>query len=273
MDGSRIGKRQLHACIVVPTYNEARNIKPLLDQIFRQDQLCSKKDGIKLSVLVVDDNSPDGTAKIVRFYRHANKRVYLLSRSEKNGLGAAYIAGMLHAMKTLNPDIIMEMDADGQHNPADIYRLLREIKRGADFVIGSRYIPGGSVPESWGAHRKLISRAANLYTKTVLQTGDVKDCTGGFRAIRTSVLKKIDLQSLDVKGYAFQVTLLDAALRNGAIAHEVPIAFSTRTAGESKMRPKDMILGGLLILRLRAKRIPFVLVENKKGQRTIKIKQ
>jgi dolichol-phosphate mannosyltransferase len=216
----------------------------------------NKNAKISISVLVVDDNSPDGTAKIVRVYRHMNKKVHLLLRKEKNGLGAAYIAGMQHAIKILNPDVIMEMDADGQHNPADIFRLLAKINEGADFVIGSRYVKGGSLPETWGTHRKLISRAANMYTKTVLQTGNVKDCTGGFRAIRTSILKKIDFDALNVKGYAFQVTLLNACVRAGAKTAEVPIAFNERKAGESKMRPEDMISGGFLILKVRAKQIP-----------------
>jgi dolichol-phosphate mannosyltransferase len=245
------------ACIVIPTYNESRNIKRLLDRIFAQEKL-HKQQGVPLCVLVVDDNSPDGTAKIVKFYRHANKNVHLLLRKEKNGLGAAYTAGMQHALKTLRPDIVLEMDADGQHSPSDVYRLIGQIQQGADFVIGSRYVPGGSVPRTWGVHRKLISRCANFYTKTLLRTGQVKDCTGGFRAIRASTLRKINLQELNAKGYAFQVTLLHAAIRKHAKVVEVPIAFHDRTAGESKMRAKDMIMGSLLILKLRAKELPLV---------------
>jgi len=247
-------KNICRACIVLPTYNEASNIKHMLDLIFRQ-QAFNKDEGIQLSVLVVDDSSPDGTAKIVRSYSQKNKRVHLLLRKEKNGLGAAYIAGMQRALATLKPDIILEMDADGQHNPADIFRLIPEVQAGADFVIGSRYIDGGSVPQTWKAHRKLISRSANLYTKIILSTGRAKDCTGGFRAIRASLLRKVDFSQLLAKGYAFQVTLLDACVRNGATVKEVPIAFLERKQGESKMRPKDLIIGGLDLARLRLRRV------------------
>jgi len=251
--GNHMNKR-LHTCIIIPTYNEASNIIRLLNQIYAIK--TGKQD--KLSVLVVDDSSPDGTAKLVKLYRHKNKDVHLLLRTEKEGLGAAYIAGMKHAMQTLNPDVIMEMDADGQHDPKDIIRLIDAVRKGADFVIGSRYIPGGSVPKTWATHRKLLSRAANAYTKTVLNTGNVNDCTGGYRAIRTSILRKINLDALNIKGYAFQVTLLDSCLQAGAIAKEIPIAFGERELGASKMRPRDMIIGGLTILGIRAKRLPLI---------------
>ncbi|HIH24192.1 TPA: polyprenol monophosphomannose synthase [Candidatus Woesearchaeota archaeon] len=247
-------ERAVSVCIVLPTYNEAANITHILDRIFDQ-QTVHGSSHIQLSVLVVDDNSPDGTADLAREYGRKNEAVHLLSREEKDGLGAAYIAGFQHAIHTLHPDILMEMDADGQHNPSDIFRLVTRIGADADFVIGSRYIPGGSVPQTWSAHRKLISRAANRYTKMLLNTGGAKDCTGGFRAIKASTLLKIDFAQLQVKGYAFQVTLLDACVRNGAMIQEVPIAFLERERGESKMRPKDMILGALMIANIRIHRL------------------
>jgi dolichol-phosphate mannosyltransferase len=243
------------ACIIVPTYNEAGNIKHLLDKIFENDRRHAAATGVSLHVLVVDDNSPDGTAAIVEEYMRTNAAVHILKRADKNGLGAAYIAGMRHALNTLNPDLVFEMDADFSHNPDDIYRLIAEIERGADFVIGSRYIPGGSIPANWGAHRKFISRAANLYAKTVLSLADVKDCTGGFRAIRASALRSIDLDGLSVKGYAFQVSLLDAILRAGNTVREVPITFTDRTIGNSKMRLRDVTEGGITVLRMRAQRL------------------
>lgn len=239
------------ACVVVPTYNEAENIRPLLDAIYEEERKQpDTKSPVPLMVLVVDDSSPDGTADIVRAYRDRNPDVHLLVRKEKAGLGAAYTAGMRHAIATLAPDVILEMDADFSHNPADIFRLIEEIKRGADFVIGSRYVPGGSVPEDWGVHRKLLSNAANLFSRTVLSIRDVKDCTGGFRAIHRSVIETVDLESLDAKGYVFQVSLLDAALRRGFVVREVPIAFSDRERGKSKMRAKDMFEGGRRLLRI-----------------------
>lgn len=241
------------ACIVVPTYNESANITVLLDRIFANAQQHSGK-GVAISVLVVDDSSPDGTAAIVREYAKRNANVHLLLREEKAGLGAAYIAGLTHAMETLEPDVLFEMDADLSHDPEYIFIMLEEVQRGADFVIGSRYVAGGSIPENWGAHRKLISKAANMYARTVLTLADVHDCTSGFRAIRASTLRQIDFSQLSVKGYAFQVSLLDAAIRSGANVTEIPIAFIDRTRGASKMRLKDVTEGGLLVLRMRAQR-------------------
>jgi dolichol-phosphate mannosyltransferase len=233
------------ACIVLPTYNEAQNIRRLLDELFEEDKKHPQAD---LHVLVVDDSSPDGTADVVRAY--PNKQVSLLLRKEKAGLGAAYVAGMSHCLNELNPHVILEMDADFSHDPRDVFRLIDAVLDGADFVIGSRYVDGGSIPDDWGFHRKLISKAANGYTRTVLNIKDVKDCTGGFRAIRASALATIDLSVLDVKGYVFQVSLLDAFIRRGYEVREIPIAFSDRAAGHSKMRAADMFEGGMRILEL-----------------------
>lgn len=250
------------ACVVIPTYNEAGNITKLLDEIYanaRKHHANARKRqargwDVDLSVLVVDDNSPDGTAAIVRTYAATNPRVHLLHRSEKQGLGAAYIAGMSHAMALLDPEVILEMDADFSHDPRVIFELLAWIHDGADFVIGSRYVKGGSIPENWGLHRRLISKAANLYTKIVLRIPGVKDCSGGFRAIRSSLLQRINLASLNVKGYAFQVLLLEEAIRAGALVREVPIAFQERDQGKSKMRLTDMVEGALLLLRVGVRR-------------------
>jgi glycosyltransferase involved in cell wall biosynthesis len=237
-------------CIVVPTYNEAQNIPKLLNALYsKEQQLNYDVENITMNVLVVDDNSPDGTADVVKSYQQKNSHIYLLSRSEKNGLGAAYIAGMQHAMKLLNPDIIFEMDGDLSHGPEYVLPMIHKINDGADFVIGSRYVKGGSIPENWGMKRKLISRSANLYAKTILRIKDVNDCTGGFRAIRTSALKKIDLNSLKTKGYAFQISLLEEMRRNDVIMREVPIAFKDRTNGTSKMRMKDILEEGMFVLK------------------------
>lgn len=245
------------ACIVIPTYNESKNIIPLLDKIF-DESYDNKETGIALEVLVVDDNSPDGTALLVEEYKKTNSNgpnVHLLLRTKKEGLGAAYIHGMKYALVEFNPDYIMEMDADGQHNTEDIYRLLNGLEEGADFVIGSRYVKGGSVPDGWGWHRKLISWCAGTVTKVGLGIKGVKDCSGGFRAIRAEVLRGIDLDRLYVKGYAFQVALLEAAFRENFIVTEVPIHFDERTEGESKMRFSDMMEGWKLIYKVRKERL------------------
>ena len=243
-----IGERYpTKACVVLPTYNEADNITTVLDRIFDQQKHLPD---VRLQVLVVDDSSPDGTAQRVSAYKEHQPNTHLLLRTEKEGLGAAYIAGMTHALDRLRPDIIMEMDADLSHDPDDIPRLITAVLEGYDFVIGSRYVKGGSIPSDWGLKRKMFSKSANAYLRTMLGIQKVKDCTGGFRAIRASTLEQIDLQDLQVKGYAFQIALLHAAMRSGARIGEVPIAFHDRTQGESKLRFKDMVELGLIVLPL-----------------------
>lgn len=242
--------KSLRVCIIVPTYNEASNIPKLLDILFSEEQqLKYVKENVVMNVLVVDDNSPDGTADIVKTYKKDNSHIHLLSRNEKNGLGAAYIAGMQHAMVLLKPDVIFEMDGDLSHGPEYIIPMIIKVKEGADFVIGSRYVKGGSIPENWGFKRKLISRSANFYAKTILRIKDVNDCTGGFRAIRTSALEQIDLNSLKTKGYAFQISLLEEMRRNNVVMREVPIAFKDRTNGTSKMKMQDIMEEGLFVLK------------------------
>jgi len=242
--------KSLRVCIIVPTYNEVKNIPTLLNILFStEQQLKYAKENVIMNVLVVDDNSPDGTADVVKAFQKDNAHIYLLSRNEKNGLGAAYIAGMQHAMVLLKPDVIFEMDGDLSHGPEYIMPMIIKIKEGADFVIGSRYIKGGSIPENWGFKRKLISRSANLYAKTILRIKNVNDCTGGFRAIRTSALKQIDLNSLKTKGYAFQISLLEEMRRNNVVMKEVPIAFKDRTNGTSKMKMQDIMEEGLFVLK------------------------
>ena len=239
-------------CIVVPTYNEARNIQRLLDGIFAQENAQEIAD---IHVLVVDDTSPDCTASIVKEYSFKNSNVHLLVRAEKNGLGAAYIAGMQYALENIKPDIVFEMDADLSHKPEYIFSMISEIRSGADFVIGSRYIPGGSIPDNWGIRRKMISRGANILARTSIG-GQVHDCTSGFRAIRASVLRRVDWNSLHVKGYAFQISLLEAIIRAGGVVREVPIHFIDRTVGESKLRINDILELLKVLIRIGLSRIP-----------------
>lgn len=245
------------ACIVMPTYNEAENVENILEEIFKHEDEIAKLN-IKIKVLVVDDNSPDGTADIVEFYMATNRngeKVELLLREKKEGLGAAYIAGMKHALNELDAEYILEMDADGQHDPEDIYRLLVEVKNGHDFVIGSRYVEGGHVPENWSYQRRLISTLASSIVKTGLGLKGVEDCSGGFRAIKSSALKSIDLDNLNVKGYAFQAALLEAIMSRGFSIKEIPIDFGQRENGESKMGISDMIEGWKLIYLINAQRM------------------
>lgn len=222
--------------IIIPTFNECENIQALLPELDKQFCLIAHE----CHILVVDDNSPDGTAEAVRTLQQQYGYLHLIT-GEKNGLGAAYIRGMKYAMEILHADVLFEMDADFSHKPEDVPRLMAEIDGGADFVIGSRYVPGGKIPKEWGWHRKLNSWGGNTVARNVAGIYGVRDCTAGFRAIRTALLQRIDLTDLRVQGYAFQVSLLHAAKTEGALIKEIPVDFVERSRGESKLGLRDII--------------------------------
>ncbi|MFL6156222.1 MAG: polyprenol monophosphomannose synthase [Marmoricola sp.] len=209
--------------VVMPTYQEAETIHRALDAV-----LCSAPG---VDVLVVDDSSPDGTADLVREHPSFGKRVHLLVRPDKNGLGAAYRAGFAWA---LNEDYhqIAQMDADLSH-PAGRLPALFEALDDADVAVGSRYVPGGAV-SNWGLHRRLLSRGGNVYVRLVLGTG-VRDSTAGFKAFRREALLRIEVLASESSGYAFQIENTWRAHRRGLRITEVPITFTDRTAGKSKM--------------------------------------
>lgn len=261
----RITSQPQVACIVLPTYNEAGNIQRHLNRIFEAVENSERTHATTYHVLVVDDNSPDGTARIVQAYRRHNPRVHLLLRKQKAGLGAAYTHGIQHALRTISPDVVYEMDSDGQHDPKDLLRLLDAIHAGADLAIGSRYIKGGSITRGWGLHRKLTSLCARAVTRTLLGLGRVKDVSGGYRAFRADALRKVDWPALRVKGYAFQAVLLEEIIFNKGIVTEVPIEFGTRESGASKMRVQDMIEGFLICARVRSKRVFNIGVRRKEA--------
>ena len=222
--------------IIIPTFNERGNIGALIRALLDQ----FKRIQHDLHILIVDDNSPDGTADVVRSLQANNDNVHLLT-GQKAGLGTAYIRGMNHALHALQADLVFEMDADFSHKPEDIPRLLSEIEAGADFVIGSRYVPGGSVPETWNLVRRLNSMGGNLAARYIAGMPQIRDCTAGFRAIRASLLRRIDFSELRVQGYAFQVALLHAALEEGGKIREIPVDFVDRKQGESKLQFSDII--------------------------------
>lgn len=224
------------AIIVLPTYNEKQNIVAMLQKIIAQQKKITTH---LLEVLVVDDASPDGTGKIVRELSQINPQIHLLT-GKKQGLGRAYIRGFQHALYELDADVVFEMDADFSHNPNDLPRLLAEINKGADFIIGSRYIAGGTIPSEWSMIRVLNSKVGNFFARSIAGLSGVKDCTGGFRAISASLLKRIPLDELSVKGYAFQMSLLHQAKQEDAIIKEIPIHFVDRIHGESKISLKDI---------------------------------
>lgn len=211
------------ALVIVPTYNESENISNLLNQL-------TKHVG-GFDVLVVDDNSPDGTKDFVlRFMKH-EPQVHLLVRPKKEGLGSAYIAGFRWGLER-GYKILIEMDADFSHTPADVPRLIEALKT-ADVAVGCRYGTGGGI-SGWSLLRQAISRGGNLYAQRILRL-PVLDLTGGFNAWKREVLEKINIDSVKSKGYAFQVELKYRAHRNGFKIAEIPIHFENRKLGKSKM--------------------------------------
>lgn len=209
--------------MVVPTYNEAGNLDWVLGRL--RHVLPS------VDVLVVDDNSPDGTGEIADRLAAADPQVTVLHRTAKEGLGAAYLAGFAHALER-GYDVIGEMDADGSHQPEQLPSLLDALA-GADLVIGSRWVPGGSIV-NWPRHREALSRGGNLYVRLLLGI-DVHDATAGYRLYRRETLEKIDLAGVRSHGYVFQTDLVTRTLRAGLTVREVPIEFVERVRGESKM--------------------------------------
>jgi dolichol-phosphate mannosyltransferase len=222
----------MKVCIVLPTYNEKENIGKLLDELLDVFKNIKYFD---MNILIVDDNSPDGTQDVVKKFLGDN--VFMIT-GEKRGLGDAYIRGFKYAIDELKTDIVFEMDADFSHSPKDIPRFLEEIKEN-DFVIGSRYIEGGDTPD-WSFNRKLISSGGNFFARIIAGLYKVKDCTSGYRAIKSELIKKIDMDSLDVKGYSFQMNLLFNAIKRNGRIKEIPIIFLDRHVGTSKIERKDM---------------------------------
>ncbi|MEJ2092418.1 MAG: glycosyltransferase family 2 protein [Syntrophobacterales bacterium] len=222
--------------IIIPTYNEAENIEPLLAALRTQTRELPHQ----VLIMVVDDNSPDGTADRVRAMMASDPEVHLLT-GEKQGLGEAYIRGMRYALDTLGAEAVLEMDADFSHKPEDVPRLIAALEANADFVIGSRYVSGGSIPDNWGWWRRLLSRGGNIFARYVAGLHRVRDCTAGFRAIRASLLRKIDFSKLGVQGYAFQIALLNQALAHGAQVKEVPVACVDLVKGETKLSLSEIV--------------------------------
>jgi dolichol-phosphate mannosyltransferase len=222
--------------IIIPTYNEYNNIGRLIKAL----EVQFKGMAHDMHILVVDDSSPDGTADLVRQMQPGRDSLHLLL-GKKEGLGAAYIRGMRHAMDSLGAEAVFEMDADFSHKPEDVPRLMAALDEGADFVIGSRYVNGGSIPSEWGLLRRLNSKFGNIVARYVAGMLKVKDCTAGFRAISVALLRKIKLDGLQVQGYAFQVALLHEALVLDARITEVPVDFLDRTEGDSKLGISDIV--------------------------------
>lgn len=220
--------------LVVPTYNEGETIAELIEAL---DPVRSSIERFELTMLIVDDSSPDGTGQLVEQLAVSRPWISLLTRAEKQGLGAAYKHGMRVALDR-GADVIFEMDADLSHDPAEIPFMIDAIEHGADFVIGSRYVKGGQLPAHWPLKRRIISWMANAGARTLLGLR-AHDCSGGYRAIRREVLERVHLDSIEASGYGFQLELIYRATIAGAVIDEVPIVFADRTHGSSKMRLAD----------------------------------
>jgi dolichol-phosphate mannosyltransferase len=229
------------ALVIIPTYNEAENIPKLIPKVLEQ--------GPMFEILVVDDNSPDGTADLVRGMQKRNKRIHLVERPAKLGLGTAYVAGFRYALKNTF-EYIIEMDADFSHDPKALTLLLQKAKE-YDLVIGSRYISGVNVV-NWPMRRLILSYSANIYTRLI--TGmPVKDATGGFKCYRRKVLESIDLDSLRSNGYAFQIETNFLTWRKGFSICEIPIIFIDRSIGVSKMSKNIVYEAAWMVWKLKLK--------------------
>jgi dolichol-phosphate mannosyltransferase len=220
----------LRCLLVLPTYQEATNVAAVLRRVRAAVPATA--------VLVVDDGSPDGTAAIAEAVAGELGDIEVMRRDRKSGLGSAYRDGFRWGLER-GCDVIIEMDADLSHDPADLPRLIAAVEDGADLAIGARYIPGGSIPE-WSWHRRLLSRQGNRYAAWALRL-PINDATSGFRAYRASILAKIDLASVRADGYGFQVEMAYQVAGLGGVIVELPIQFSERALGRSKMSSRIVV--------------------------------
>lgn len=234
----------MHVLVVMPTYNERENVAAVLQAV--------RASVPSADILVVDDNSPDGTAKIVNETGESLGRIDLLQRPGKQGLGSAYRQGFSLALER-GYDVIVSMDVDFSHDPAVLPEMLRLIDAGADAVIGSRYVPGGATVD-WPVHRRVLSRWGNRYTSLVLGL-QIRDCTSGYRAYRADALAEIDPSSTTAEGYAFLTELVRRLVRSGRRVMETPIVFTDRRHGTSKMSSRIVAESMLLVTKWGARDI------------------
>ncbi|OQA89884.1 MAG: Undecaprenyl-phosphate mannosyltransferase [Elusimicrobia bacterium ADurb.Bin231] len=219
--------------VIIPTYNESENIEKMVCRVT----------GLGFCVLVIDDNSPDGTGELLEKLKNSNSDLYVMRRTGKLGLGTAYIQGFKWAIKN-NFDLIFTMDADFSHNPDYLPELRKKLDE-YDYIIGSRYVKGGGV-RNWPATRKVISRVGNFYAKTILRF-DVNDCTSGFSGFKRKVIETINLENIKSEGYGFLIEMKYRTYKNGFRIFEYPIIFTDRTLGKSKIS-KNIIWEALFLV-------------------------
>jgi dolichol-phosphate mannosyltransferase len=242
------------AIIIIPTYNERENlfkVIPILEDVFK------KIKNWDMGILVVDDTSPDKTADVVRDFQKKFKNVHLLVNKKKAGLGAAYLKGMAEAFDNLGASVVFEFDADLSHDPQKIPEFIKKIDEGYDMVLGSRYIPGGGIPDNWGLHRKFLSVVGNLIIMGILANISIRDWTGGYRAITKKVYQAVEpeMHTDRFSGYTFQIGFLFKAVRKKFKIVEVPFKFVDRTMGESKMGADYLKNILLFLFKVRLKEI------------------
>jgi dolichol-phosphate mannosyltransferase len=238
----KVGPKGIRVCVVVPTYNERENIRPLVEAV--RGSGAGAPD-----ILFVDDSSPDGTGDEVVALSRADPRIHLLSRPSKMGLGTAYMQGFAEAKRSIGPDVYVEMDADLQHPPAVLPTLLEAIAGGAGGVIASRYVTGGG-STGWSLWRRTVSRGANWLARRILGL-ETRDCTSGYRAFTKESVNLLLGASLPAAGYSFQVAALYRLKREGATVVEVPFVFSLRAHGKSKLSMGEVGRFFLALVKLR----------------------
>ncbi|KKP63102.1 MAG: Dolichyl-phosphate beta-D-mannosyltransferase [Candidatus Roizmanbacteria bacterium GW2011_GWC2_34_23] len=245
------------ALVVLPTYNEAGTIKKLIEDILLQNQ---KVTNWEIEVLINDSSSTDDTAKLVKeLQKKYFKKIYLLE-TKKEGLGKAYHQAFIYAIEYIQPFVIIQMDADFSHNPNDTPLFLNEIAKGADMVVGARYIKGGSIPKNWGIHRKILSVFANLTIRFGFMKLNVHEWTNGYRAIKIWLIKDALDHIKNYSGYVFQIAMLDYAIKKGAKLAEIPNNFIDRKYGKSKIFVSQYILQILAYIFSHSSFIKFIIV-------------
>ncbi|MGQ9501103.1 MAG: polyprenol monophosphomannose synthase [Anaerolineae bacterium] len=242
--------------IILPTYNERENLEALVSQLLALD--------MRLEIIVVDDGSPDGTGQLADELAQHDARVHVIHRAGKLGLGTAYIAGFKYALAH-GAERIVTMDADFSHHPRYVPAVVALTER-YDIGIGSRYVPGSGVSETWGAHRRWLSRGANLFARTLLGL-KAHDCTAGFRCYRREVLQSIELDRIFSNGYSFLIEIMFRCQRLGYTFGETPILFENRRQGKSKISQAEIYKAMLTVLRLGISRLLFWRSAERYGKR------
>jgi len=242
--------------VVAPTYNEKGEIENLVNKVFDQSKKLSNWE---IYLLIVDSQSKDGTIEIVKKLQKKFFNLHLLE-TEKEGLGKAYLKGFKYCEEKINPYLIIQIDADGQHDPDKIPEFIKKIEQGADFVVGTRYSQGGSIPANWGLHRKILSIGANFVIKFGFMKLKVTEWTNGYRAIKFWLVKNAYDHLKNYSGYVFQVAFLDFAIKNNAVLGEIPIHFKERTSGISKINAFQYSFQTFLYVFNNSSFIKFVIV-------------